>query len=464
MKPSEFFFGIMRIPLDALGICAALILSYRLRTANIDLLPGINLLEPASTLPPLPIFVTYFILPSIAGFIALSACLSLYSLVTTTSAWREIGRILIVSALWLTGVMVWYVFVEKKLFYSRILLLHGVSLMALFVIILRGSVTLLQRWLLSMSIGVRTVVSVGQKPLTHGVESVLMHDPHYVYGGHRSDLQALRELMGSTEIDLVIQTDAHPDSEETVMLIDECRSRHIGYAYLPPVLADVPHLLQVDRIGVTPMMRLRPTPLDGWGRIGKRTFDIVAGCALLLLLIPLLLLISALITLTMGFPLFYVSLRVKTGGMRLIPVLKFRTMIRNADARKDVLLSLNHRQDGPLFKVRNDPRVTPVGRLLRRWSLDELPQLFNVIAGHMSLVGPRPHLPAEVSLYSPYQRRVFAVKPGGTGLAQISGRSDLTFQEEVALDLKYIEEWSPLFDLWILWRTMIVVLGRRGAD
>jgi lipopolysaccharide/colanic/teichoic acid biosynthesis glycosyltransferase len=151
-------------------------------------------------------------------------------------------------------------------------------------------------------------------------------------------------------------------------------------------------------------------------------------------------------------------------GRRKIGVYKFRSMVPDADRRKEQLVRLNHRRDGPLFKIRNDPRVTRVGKFLRRWTLDELPQLFNVLRGQMSLVGPRPHLPEEVERYSLEQRRVFAVRPGVTGYAQISGRSDLSFEEEVRLDLQYIEEWSLLLDLWILWRTFFAVLSKKGAD
>ena len=146
-----------------------------------------------------------------------------------------------------------------------------------------------------------------------------------------------------------------------------------------------------------------------------------------------------------------------------IPMLKFRSMRKNADAQKESLKGKNERIDGPLFKLQNDPRVTRVGRILRRWDLDELPQICNVLIGQMSLVGPRPHLKEEVAKYSEAQRRVFAVKPGVTGLSQVSGRSQLKFAEEVALDLRYIEEWSLLMDLWILWRTIFVVIFRIGA-
>jgi lipopolysaccharide/colanic/teichoic acid biosynthesis glycosyltransferase len=198
--------------------------------------------------------------------------------------------------------------------------------------------------------------------------------------------------------------------------------------------------------------------------VGKRLFDLLASAALLVVLSPLLLLISILVLMDGGWPIFYVSTRVGEQGRKRIGLLKFRSMVKNADALKEQLLAANHRQDGPLFKMRNDPRVTRFGRFLRRWTLDELPQLINVFFGQMSLVGPRPHLPLEVEKYSLKQRRVFAVKPGMTGLAQVSGRSDLSFDDEVRFDLRYIEEWSIFLDLWILWRTMFVVLKRKGAD
>jgi lipopolysaccharide/colanic/teichoic acid biosynthesis glycosyltransferase len=136
----------------------------------------------------------------------------------------------------------------------------------------------------------------------------------------------------------------------------------------------------------------------------------------------------------------------------------------DADARKGELTALSHRRDGPLFKIKNDPRVTPIGRFLRRFTLDEIPQFLNVMAGHLSLVGPRPHLPSEVERYDDHHRRVFTIRPGVTGLSQISGRSDLGFEEEVRLDMSYIEEWSIGLDLWIVWRTFFVVLFGGGAD
>lgn len=464
MKRAEAVFGAIRLPLDGLAVIAALLLAYRLREANMDLIPTVQFLEPASTLPPFRWYIADFVGPATVAFIGIAALLKMYAWQATSSAWSEMGRILTASLLWLIAVMGWYFLVEKELFFSRAILIQGTFFIALFVAIGRAGVTVFQRSLLEQGIGVRSVVSIGNQKLSVAARETLARDVRYAYLGHVSTFEALLKLEARREPDLVLQTDPDPSSEDTLQLIDHCRSHHIGYAFLPPVFADVPHLLLVERLGLLPMIRFRPTPLDGWGRIFKRLFDIAASLIGLLLLAVPMAVIALLVVIDSGLPVFYVSRRVGEGGKTRIPVLKFRSMVKDADARKKELQALNHRRDGPLFKMKNDPRVTRVGRILRRWSIDEWPQLLNVFLGHLSLVGPRPHLPDEVKLYTSYQRRVFAVKPGVTGLAQVSGRSDLSFDEEVALDLKYIEEWSLLRDLWIIWRTLVVVIGRKGAD
>ncbi len=464
MKKSEALFGLARIPLDALAVTAALLFSYRLREANIDLIPYVKLLDTASTLPAFSYYERFFITPSVFVYIVLASIIGLYALQSTRSAWNEVGRIIITTLLWLVAVMVWFFLVQRQLFFSRILLIHSAFFITLFVILGRASVTILQRSLLRSGIGVRYVVSIGKQKLAESAKRTLARDARYAYLGHVTNLEAIMKLNGKQKLDLVLQTDPNPESDSTLLLIDACRSNHIGYAFLPPVFADVPHLLTVERLGLLPMIRFRPTPLDGWGRICKRVFDIVGSLLALILLSPVFLIIAIAILIDSGRPVFYVSKRVGEEGTKRIKILKFRSMIKDADGKKAALIEKNHRKDGPLFKMKNDPRVTRVGKMLRRWSLDELPQFINVLLGSVSLVGPRPHLPEEVKLYSSYQRRVFAVRPGATGLAQISGRSDLKFDEEVALDLKYVEEWSLWLDLWILWRTVVVVFGRKGAD
>lgn len=464
VKKPEALFGLVRIPLDALAVAASLLLSYRLRQANIDLIPGVQLLEPAKSLPLFPYYIATFVLPGIALFLALAALFRLYVLRATMSAWIEIGRIILISLLWMVLVVAWYFLAVKQLFFSRVLLFHSLFFIILFVVLLRASLINLQRALLREGIGKLLVLSLGTLPIAACAKETLQEDVHYHYLGHLPNLDALKRILYQHPIDLVLQTDPDAGSDDTLTLIDYCRSHQVGYAFLPPVLADVPHLLAVERLGLLPMVRFRPTPLDGWGRVMKRVFDIVASFLLIVVLSPFLLLIAIGVLVDSGWPVFYVSVRVGEQGRRRIRLFKFRSMIKNADAVRDQLLISNHRRDGPLFKMRNDPRVTRFGRFLRRFSLDELPQLFNVFFGQLSLVGPRPHLSQEVEKYSLKQRRVFAVKPGITGLAQVSGRSDLSFDEEVRLDLQYIEEWSQLLDLWILWRTIFTVCSRKGAD
>lgn len=456
MKRSETMFGLLRIGSDAAAVAAATVLAYLLRLRNIDLLPGIQLLEVARTLPELEVYLRSFVVPAMFLFFVIAILLKLYLIRITLSAFRELSRIVLAVIVWVGCIMGWYFLVRHQLFYSRIILLHATGFAFLFLGAGRMFLTLLQRALLRRGIGVHTVLTLGAGPPPAPVERFLRHDLRYRYVGH------VYALPLQTDVDLILQTDPS-SSEDTNQVIDFCRSHHIGYAFLPPVLVDVPHLLSVYRFGSVPVLRFHPTPLDGWGAVYKQAADACAASTLLLLLSPLFLLLGLAIKIDSRGPIFFRHLRMGQGGKMFFMALKFRSMIADAEEKKALLAAENVRADGPLFKMKNDPRVTRIGKFLRRYSLDELPQLWNVIRGEMSLVGPRPHLPEEVARYSDFERRVFAVKPGITGLAQISGRSDLKFEDEVRLDLQYIEEWSPWKDLWILWRTVWVVLKGDNA-
>src|SRR5262245_10586875 len=192
-------------------------------------------------------------------------------------------------------------------------------------------------------------------------------------------------------------------------------------------------------------LSLRPVRLSGPQQGAKRALDVVGSVLGLFLLAPLFIAIGLAVKLSSRGPIIYGQIRVGRRGERF-PMLKFRSMVRDADAVQDELVARDE-ASGPLFKMRFDPRVTAIGRLLRRWSLDELPQLFNVLAGDMSLVGPRPSLPGEVERYENWHGDRLEVKPGITGLWQVSGRSVLEFEDYVRLDLYYIENWSILLDL-----------------
>ncbi len=196
-------------------------------------------------------------------------------------------------------------------------------------------------------------------------------------------------------------------------------------------------------------------------RVVKRLLDIVASAAALWLLFPFLLIVAALVKLTSSGPVFFRQLRVGLHGKKF-HMLKFRSMVANAEALKAALASKNE-QAGPIFKIKRDPRVTPLGRLLRKYSVDELPQLVNVLRGDMTLVGPRPPVPQEVALYEPWQRRRLSVPPGLTCLWQVSGRSEVGFEDWMYLDLQYIDHWSVGQDINLLLRTVPVVVSGRGS-
>ena len=220
--------------------------------------------------------------------------------------------------------------------------------------------------------------------------------------------------------------------------------------------------LHVQPVAGLPLLYVDEPQFHGLRRVLKGMFDrILAGMALLVLA-PLLLTVAFLVRITSNGPAFFLQTRIGKDG-RPFRMVKFRSMQVDAEAQLELLREHSDHGDGVLFKMRHDPRVTAVGRWLRRFSLDELPQLFNILGGSMSLVGPRPPLPSEVARYEGDVRRRLLVKPGLTGLWQVSGRSDLPWEEAVRLDLRYVEDWSLALDALILWKTLRAVFGGEGA-
>lgn len=211
-----------------------------------------------------------------------------------------------------------------------------------------------------------------------------------------------------------------------------------------------------------PLLRVEQPHFTGWRRVVKRMTDVAFSASVLLVAAPVLALIAAFIKLGDRGPVFFTQTRVGLDGEDFT-VYKFRTMVCDAESLAAQLASRNEVEGGVLFKLHDDPRVTRVGRWLRKYSLDELPQLINVLRGDMSLVGPRPPLPIEVDQYPADVHRRLLVKPGLTGLWQVSGRSLLTWEESVRLDLRYVENWSLGMDLLLLWKTVGAVLAKRGA-
>jgi exopolysaccharide biosynthesis polyprenyl glycosylphosphotransferase len=229
----------------------------------------------------------------------------------------------------------------------------------------------------------------------------------------------------------------------------------------PAVTEVVGTRVQIRPVSGLPLLHMERPELTGVRRLTKEAVDRVAAASGLLLLAPVLLAITVAVAASSRGPVFFRQQRVGRDG-QVFSILKFRSMFVGADRDVDELQAESD-GNGVLFKMRNDPRVTRVGRFLRRNSLDEVPQLFNVLRGEMSLVGPRPPLPSEVERYGFDMQRRFLVKPGLTGLWQVSGRSDLSWDDSVRIDVRYVENWSLMFDFMILWKTVGAVLRGSGA-
>ncbi|MFH1826373.1 MAG: sugar transferase [bacterium] len=233
------------------------------------------------------------------------------------------------------------------------------------------------------------------------------------------------------------------------------------FKIVPGILELIASRLDVDELGGVPLLTVTEIQLKGLKALVKRLSDIVFSLVGIIIISPVYLLFIILIKVTSKGPIFFVQERIGLDE-KVFPMFKFRSMVANAE---EILPQLANQSEaeGHLFKIKDDPRMTPLGKFMRHWSIDELPQLFNVLLGQMSLVGPRPPLPREVTKYSSWHKKRLRVRPGITGSWQVSGRSLLPFEDMVRLDIYYIENWSLWLDIKILLRTVPVVLFGSGA-
>jgi exopolysaccharide biosynthesis polyprenyl glycosylphosphotransferase len=274
-------------------------------------------------------------------------------------------------------------------------------------------------------------------------------------------LEDLEAVLDSARVDEVIIADPDFPQDRAVDLVDKCHRRGIRVRLAPSTMEILIHRAEFIPGQSVPLFELGPPAFEGIDFALKRTFDIVGATLLLLLLSPLLVTMTLAVALTSRGPILFRSMR-RGIGQRPFACLKFRTMHSDAEERQADLEDLNE-ASGALFKIREDPRLTPVGRFLRRFSLDELPQLINVLRGEMSLVGPRPLPERDYAMLEDWHRKRYLVLPGITGLWQVSGRSELDFNDLVHLDFLYLERWSLALDLTILLKTIPAVVSRRGA-
>jgi len=326
----------------------------------------------------------------------------------------------------------------------------------------------------------RNVVAVGHEP---AVAELIRELRREQYHGLRVVAACLASPVGCDDVtgvpvyggldDVGAAVDAFQAEEVAVLAcpeMDGIRLRRLAWDLektgtalcVSPALLDVagPRTTVRQTAGLT-LLHVDHPQLGGMRLVFKDLFDRCAAAAALILLSPLMALLAVTIWLSDRGPALFTQIRVGKDG-RKFRIYKFRTMVVDAEQRRVRLLARND-SDGILFKIRHDPRVTVLGVHLRRWSVDELPQLVNVFLGHMSLVGPRPALPDEAARYADHVRRRLVVKPGLTGLWQVNGRSDLSWEESVRLDLRYVENWSFALDLQILWKTISVLLRGSGA-
>ncbi|NUQ39196.1 MAG: sugar transferase [Caldilineales bacterium] len=271
----------------------------------------------------------------------------------------------------------------------------------------------------------------------------------------------LSQILSERRVDEVIVTLPWQYHRRIISVLNQCERNHVQAKVVPDVLQISLDQVDLETLKGIPLLGVKQGAIAGPRLAIKRGLDLLIILPALLLLLPIMLLLALIIRLDSPGPILFVQERIGRNG-RPFAAFKFRTMVADAEDLRPHLQELNE-ADGPLFKIKNDPRRTRVGSRLRRFSLDELPQIFNVLRGEMSLVGPRPALPEEVAAYEPWHRKRLEVLPGLTGLWQISGRSDLSFAEMVLLDVYYVENWSPWLDLSILLRTIPKVLIGEGA-
>lgn len=465
MKKSELIFNVISVPLDFLLILASASAAYFLRY-RVETLPVIFDLNYGDYLK--------LVLAAIPFLQILFALNGLYTQRSTRGILREIGKIATAVSAGLMIVVVLFFF-NRNLFPSRLIILASWIFIIAAVSLGRGLLLYLERKFLQSGVGLhRLIAIVGNDP--HKLIDEIEANPRLGFEivgkfTYRPEvLQEIEKLHREKKIDELLQADQKLSNDAIYELVRFCDNLGIKFNYLPNILESHRANIETDTIGNTPIVRLRTTPLEGWGKVVKRIMDIVISALALIILSPVFLVIAIIIKLDSRGPVFFRQNR--GSSFHNFMFYKFRTMYaelsegtpRGEKIRAE-LEKLNARH-GPYVKIKNDPRVTRFGRLLRRTKLDELPQLWHILRGQMSLVGPRIHMVKEVEKFESRYKKIFTIKPGATGLAQINQiyNPELPFEEEVKLDLFYIENWSVWLDFYIMFKTIFLLLFPRRTE
>ncbi len=440
-----YHYSFSKLIADFCAVFLAMILAYFLRQTQLV----VNVTQMTKDFLPLLDFVCVSIKAGLA-FVFLGIFFGMYRFGLDANLKSDFWPVFRIFLLWIFGIVL-YFFVQRSFPFSRGVFVLGFVLSLSLILIFRF---VLDKIFLNLALKNKHL----PKAVLFGLDdadkqSFLACYPFYKF---KRKSYSLTKLLENPNLCDVVVCGSEKDFAKLVRFCENNQKELFLKPFETPL---------AKRLHLNPFVKLRVTMITGWGRIIKRLFDVIVSLVLLLILSPLFLLLAVLVKLTSRGPVFFTAndegepvYRVKK-NQELFTMLKFRSMIAASHTeRYNNLQGANFRKDSPLVKIKNDPRVTWFGQILRRLDLDELPQLWNVLMGDMSLVGPRPHLQEEVARYAENHKFVFNVKPGITGLSQVSGRSDLSFEKEVELDRYYIQNWSFWMDLMILWKTPWVVL------
>jgi exopolysaccharide biosynthesis polyprenyl glycosylphosphotransferase len=471
MKRSELILTFIQVPLDFIALVLAGWTAYAVRFSDffVELkAPQFNFSESW--------YLSVVALVSL-GWLAIFALAGLYNINPNRKLGADLGKIFLACSTALAAITI-YIFFRGELFNSRFIVLAAWAFAILFIIISHSLVKMLKSGLYRAGIGARRTVLIGSNGIIETIKKALSERKSLGYNIANTfaafSEQKLDALNKKNHLDEVIIADPDIDKKTALACIDWCSENHVTFKYSADLFATLSTNMSVATIAGVPIIELRKTRLDGWGSILKWFLDVFGSIVLIIVTSPIMLIAAIAILIESGGPIIYKNERVGLGG-RKFNTLKFRSMYKKfsigaqfknqkkALELEQKLITEKSVKEGPLYKIKDDPRVTKVGKLIRRFSIDELPQFFNVLGGSMSLVGPRPHQPREVAKYEQHHKVSLNIKPGITGLAQISGRSDLEFEEEARLDAYYVENWSLLMDLIILIKTPFILLKKRKA-
>jgi exopolysaccharide biosynthesis polyprenyl glycosylphosphotransferase len=471
MNKFEIFFSVVMIPVDFLAIVTAGILAYLLRTSDTVIsyrrvFFDININEYV-------VFVSIFAVLTISSM-ALSG---LYEMTITRRILREFITIFQAVSTVVLIIVLWQFFVNRDFFSSRFIFLALWIFSALLIFAFRMILVSIQKLLaIEYGLGIHRVAIIGVKTnpgqmLSEALTHQNIHGYTIVNQQDKFNEGELLPLIQAGQLDEVIVCGNNLDTRYINNIGEFCDEYKIAFQYTPNFNETHTNIDVRDIAGLM-VFRVKRTTLEGWGKVMKRVFDILFAVLFLVIFSPVYIIVALAVKLDSPGPILYKNKRVGEGS-REFYVYKFRSMYiddcttdNNSEALKkeQELIAKSSIKAGPIYKIKNDPRVTKVGAFIRKTSLDELPQFFNVLQGNMSIVGPRPHQPREVEKYERKHKRVLTVKPGITGLAQVNGRSDLSFEEEILFDTFYIENWTLLWDIIIILKTPFAMLSKRQVD